>query len=311
MNKKSGSTFLVLVTAAGLIFSNCGKSPDTWYVQPEFARAWTRIIDDETAPKKFKEIVVWEGETLPDGPGILISADPWNKQEKVSVYYRLSYDLEYQNARVLAIDPWMIFRKHTNPGLPAGRVYAGESGEGVVLIPGTDQKSQDAWIARLIQERPGVFPSGETLWEEMRQKLFEERRFPAGAVTYNWQDVFFRLMGNEIAWVYAPCSAIRGYQNSRKAILAAAAFPEKTETNQYSLQTRILWALPFSDGLNKKENEKLAAVMEWLKKPETQTLIANAIEWIPADPYGSPYDPMSLAAHRNWLTATYIYDIAE
>jgi hypothetical protein len=113
-------------------------------------------------------------------------------------------------------------------------------------------------------------------------------------------------MGNDHAWVYAPLSAIRRYPNPQKAILEATAFPEPAENNHYSLQAKLLWALPSGSD---RDKEKLATTLAWLREPETQTVIADVLEWIPADPYGKPYDPISLSSHRNWLTASFVYDV--
>jgi hypothetical protein len=296
----------VLLLAAG-IFSGCkGRPANVWYIERGLEDVWTRVLREADPPEIFKERRVWEGGEIPGGPGILIATKPREKREKVSVYYRLSFDLEYEGAAVLALDPWMVFRKHTNPGLTLNRAYSDAGGSGLLLIPGKDTAAVQAWTARLILERPGVFPSGENIWQIREETLFNGNRFPRGAQTYNWNDVFFRLMGNEPAWVYAPLSEIRRYRDSRKAVLEASAFPEPESGGQYSLQASLLWALPLG---SPKEQEALAQTVSWLKKPETQTVIADILEWIPADPYGEPYDPVSLASHRNWLTATYIYEV--
>jgi hypothetical protein len=249
----------------------------------------------------------WDGKELPAEPGVLIAKRPWRQQEKASVYYRLSFDLEYRGAMVLALDPWMVFRKHMNPALTLNRAMTDAGGNGLLLIPGNDPAAVNAWAGRLLQEEPGKFPAEEDTWRECERKLFSGNRFPRGSQTYTWNDVFFRLMGNETAWVYAPLSAIRRYRDPRKAILEATPFPETGGANQYSLQVQLLWALPI--GERKKIEKQLSPVIAWLKNPKTQTVIANTLEWIPADPYGEPYDPMSLASHRNWLTASYIYEI--
>ncbi|MCL2126919.1 MAG: hypothetical protein FWH38_01580 [Treponema sp.] len=309
----------VLFALAAVFLSGCGKRPVYWYVEPEFERAWTRIVREGGPPGNFKEIRVWEGPKLPpvlladmtglaQEPGILIAAKPWQAREKVSVYSQLPYDLEYRGAVLLALDPWMVFQKYRDPPLTAERAYSGAGGDGALLIPGKDTESVEAWTARLIQAAPGEFPPGTEAWQDQERKLFEGGRFPNGAESYNWQDVFFRLMGGEAAWVYAPLSAIRRYPNPRKSILETAPFPERAGGGRYSLQAALLWALPLGPD-DKKAG--LAQALEWLKKPETQTLIADTLEWIPANPYGEPYDPVSLASHRNWLTATFVYEVNE
>ena len=303
MNHKRRIFVFFLLAAALVIFSGCKKQQLVWYVQPEFERAWTRFFRNAKPPVSFKEVREWDGGEVPEEPGFLITTAPFEKKEKVSIYYLLPYEQEYQGAYVLALDPWMVFHKHTNPELRADRVYSERGGSGLLLITGRDSDNVDAWTARFVQQTPGVFPDEEA-WQEMEKNLFRGNRFPQGAQSYNWQDVFFRLMGNEPAWVYAPLSAIRRYQNPRKAILEATAFPERGENNQYSLQANLLWAVPVG---SEKEKRKLAPVIKWLKNPATQTAIANILDWIPADPYGIPYDPVSMSAHRNWLTAAYVY----
>jgi hypothetical protein len=296
--------FLLLITC--FAFYSCSNSSRVWYVQPEFEQAWTSIVSD--APKPVMKIQIWENGELPPGPGIYIGSGLWQSQQKVNVYYRLSYDLEYQSAVVLALDPWMIFHKYRNPELTANRAYSDARGDGVLLIPGKNKEYVDAWIAKLIQESPGKFPLDERTWIEYENNLFSGNRFPNGARTYTLNDALFRLMSNENAWLYAPISVIRKYRDNRKAILEAVAFPEISSDGQYSLQARLLWALPLG---TEKQKEKLSAIITWLKAPETQTIIADTLEWIPADPYGKPYDPMCMASQRNWLTSSYIYEVNE
>ena len=303
--------FCIFITVIGLITTNCQKSY-TWYVEPEFKATWERIIRESPPPQSFIEIKTWEGGIIPKEPGFLIAFKPWLSQEKVSVYNRLPYTLEFQGARLLALDPWMVFRKHREPGLSVNRAYSQAGGDGTLLIPGRESTIVEAWTARLVQERPGVFPSEDHVWQEAKNNLFSGNRFPRGAETYTWQDVFFRLLGNETAWVYAPLSVIRLYPNPRKSILEASAFPERVHDQeaigQYSLQASLLWALPLG---SEYEKEQLAQTYEWLKSPEIQTLIANTLGWIPANPYGTPFDPISFVSHRHWLTASYVYEINE
>ena len=308
MPKNIKITFYFLIAVAIVFVSGCNKTSAVWYVQGEYERVWNQILREAKPPVTFKSVQVWDEKKVPPGAGIWITTEPWEKQGRVALYPRLSYDLEYQGAIVLALDPWMIFRKHTNPGLTLNRALSDAGGEGLLLIPGKNNVWIHAWTARLIQERPGVFPADNKVWQECEANLFNGGRFPPGAQTNNWMDVLFRLMGNDQAWVYAPLSAIRQYRNPQKAILEATPFPEPLDNSLYSLQATILWALPAGSD---KEKEKLAETIAWLKKPETQTIIADALEWIPADPYGIPYDPVSLSSHRNWLTAAYIYTVNE
>jgi len=285
--------------------SGCAKSKAVWYVQKGYERTWNQILRTGKPPVAFRDVQVWDEIGIPPDHGFLITTAPWEKTNKVDVYPNLSYTLEYSGAAVLALDPWMIFRKHINPGLTANRVYPDTGGDGFLLIPGKDTRYTQAWTARLVQKSPGEFPADDAVWQNCENNLFKGSRFPNGANSYNWQDVLFRLMGSERAWVYAPLSAIRDYRNPQKAVLEATAFPEIPGNKQYSLHAdKILWALPIGTD---REKSKLAPVLKWLKNPATQTVIADALGWIPADPYGTPFDPVSLSSHRNWLTAKYIY----
>jgi hypothetical protein len=284
-----GLTLCAILALTGIyLLRSKENSPNIWYVEKGLENHWVRILREAEPPELFKEIRVWDGDALPADAGILITTKPRQNREKVTVYYRLSYDLHYEGAMVLAVDPWMIFRKHTDPALTADRVFSETGGNGTLLIPGKDPASVRAWTARINEVN-----------------LFDTSLFPDGAQTYNWQDVFHRLMGNETAWVYAPVSAIRRYPHFRKSILTADPFPGK-DANR--LQATLLWAVPLG---SPKEQGKMGKTIAWLKKPETQAVIADNLEWIPADPYGKPYDPVSLISHRNWLTAEYIYEVTE
>jgi hypothetical protein len=299
---------VIILIIAAIIYDYVRKPVNIWYVEQGLEEKWAKILQDAQAPEIFKETRTWDGITIPDGPGILISTKPWKNDSKVSVYSRLAWDLEYKGAIVLAIDPWMIFRKHTDPSLTVDRVLSEKGGSGVLLLPGRDLSVVQAWTARFIQDNPGNFPSGNAIWREWEEKLFIGSRFPNGSLTYTWADAMFRLMGRETAWIYAPLSFIRNYSNPQKAILEASAFPEFGNGGEYSMQAEILWALPTGSA---KKQKKLAATINWLKNPNTQTIIANAFEWIPADPYGKPYDPVSFTSHRLWLTADWVYSIEE
>ncbi|MCL2138933.1 MAG: hypothetical protein FWH41_05320 [Treponema sp.] len=305
---KHNAAICLFFAVTGIIFYSCsGDSSNTWFVEAKFEKAWEQILANANPPSGFvEEIQAWDGGDLPEGQGILIASKPWKTQERISVYRYLPYELEHNGALLLALNPWMVFYKYRDPPLTAERAYSLAGGDGTLLLPGQDSSSVDAWIARMLQTSPGVFSADENSWLALKNNLFSGSRFPNGSQTYTWQDVFFRLMGNETAWVYAPLNIIRSYPNPRKSILTVLPFPEHAPDGQYSLQAQLLWALPINSG---EANEKIQIVMKWLKDPKTQTIIANAIEWMPADPYGIPYDPVSLASHRNWITATWVYEV--
>lgn len=297
---------VIIVVFIAIIFSSCSRQKNVWYVEEGLEHDWGRILGKAEPPVAFNEIKTWDGGAITEGQGIIIAKKPWHGSEKAAVYNRLSFNLEHNGAIVLAVDPWMIFRKHTDPQLTADRVFSGTGGSGILLIAGRDHEQVKAWTARMVLGARALLPPDEDAWLEQEQNLFNKNLFPAGSQTYTWSDVFYRLMSNEVAWVYAPLSSIRGYRNFRKSILEAAPFPEQ-DSGRYSLQVSILWAMPAGSG----GNAGIAAAMDWLKKPETQTAIADQLEWIPADPYGQPFDPVSFTSHRHWLVAANIYEINE
>jgi len=297
------AVFFAVVAVALILFFG-GKQKNVWYVEKGLENVWAQVLQTtENPPENFTSILVWDGSDIPSKAGIIIATRPWQTEQKVSVYPHLSRELEHQGAIVLALDPWMVFRKHINPVLTSERLLD-EEGSGLLLIAGRDSSAVRAWTSRFFQEEYDAFPSDEDVWLEREQKLFNENLFLPGARSYDWESVLFKLMGNEPAWLYAPLSKIRGYSDPRKAILEAVAFPQSG--NQHSLQATLLWALPVGSA---KEIKKISQAIDWLKNPNTQTFIADTLEWIPADPYGNPYDPVSLSSHRLWLTSELVYTL--
>jgi hypothetical protein len=289
------------ICIAALLASACGRQANVWYVEEGLEKSWERILGEAAPPEVFREIRAYSGGPLPPNPGVLITTNRVEPDGPLTVYYRLAYNNEYEGALALALDPWIIFYRHTLPALTYKRVF--ESGEGILLIAGEEPEAVEAWAARFSQNGPGAFSYERTIDRE--ERLFSDGPFLPECEDYQWRDVLFKLLGDETAWTYAPLSLIRQYQNPRKRILAAAAFPE-AEPDQYSLQARILWAVP---RFPVKKQKTQALVMDWLKNPETQTAIANELGWIPAAPEAKPYDPVSMTSYLNWLTSTYVYEI--
>jgi hypothetical protein len=91
-------------------------------------------------------------------------------------------------------------------------------------------------------------------------------------------------------------------------LLDATRFPEPPGWTEYGLEADILWALPFG---NKKQVKKLKNADIWLKDPQTQTIIANEIEWIPAHPSGTPFNTITWEAQIAWLRSSFIWQGAE
>ena len=245
------------MTTLGIASFGAKKQVNVWYVEQGLENTWARILREAGPPEKFAQIQIWDGASIPSRAGILIATKPWQTEEKEAVFPYLSLELEHKGATPLALDPWMVFRKHMNPPLTYSRLSQAEE-SGLLLRP-------DAGASDL-------------------------------------QAALFRLMGSEPVWLYAPLSVIRHYRDPHKSLLEATPFPDNG--GQHSLQAKILWALPTG---TKKNKERLKRTIEWLKRPETQTIIADILEWIPADPYGEPFDPVSLSSHRAWLTAEFVY----
>jgi hypothetical protein len=252
-----GVLLCVIMTIIGITYFGEKKQVNIWYVEQGLENTWARILREADPPESFAQIQTWDGAEIPSKAGILIATKPWQTEEKITAFPRLSLELEHNGATPLALDPWMVFRKHMNPPLTYSRLSQADA-SGLLLIP--------------------------------------------GAKDYDLQTALFRLMGSEPVWLYAPLSVIRHYRDPRKSLLEATPLPESG--SQHSLQAKILWALPTGTAKNR---ERLKHTIKWLKDPKTQTIIADNLEWIPADPYGEPFDPVSLSSHRAWLTAEFVY----
>jgi len=303
------AVFAAAVILAVIIPVSAKQKPVIWYVDEALEKNWGQILADYNPPSQANIVQVWDGITLPQEEGMVISFKPWvETQEIVKVFHRLSWELEHDGAHVLAVDPWMIFNKHTNPPITYERI-SGSGGRGVILIPGRDIEAVRAWSSRFIQEKPGSFPQGNGIWKTWESKIFDTGLFSPGMRGYDWNAVFFRLMGADQAWLYAPISKIRGYRDPRKSILEASPFPQQGGI-EASMLAKILWALPVKSASGKTQ-KTINNVLTWLKSPEIQTVIADSMDMIPADPYGTPYDPVSLTTHRLWLTTVWIYSIYE
>jgi hypothetical protein len=299
---------MVLLAALGILAARLSRPQYVWYVEEGLEAAWLRVINAAAPPGAFKkEIVVLEaGEKPPEKPGgFFITTRREKTENPLTIYPRLSFTLEHEGAQVLALDPWMIFRQHMFPPLTRSRIESVAGGEGILVLPGKDPASVRAWTARLVQQGPGIFPREPELWKAAADSLFAGNRFRRGSDTFTWQDTWFFLFGDDPAWVYAPISRVRDLPNYRSSILEASPFPEPGGVNSIGFQAQILWAVPVGDD---KTLTKLKRNLEWLKNAETQTLIADNLRWIPANPDGKPYDPSAMSARLAWLTASYVWE---
>jgi hypothetical protein len=198
----------------------------------------------------------------------------------------------------------MIFRKHQDPEPPRARIDSLSGGDGLLILPGADASAVHAWLTQLLQERPGNFAPDQALWERWKDEIFLNRRFQPGSVSYTWVEVWPLLFRNEVAWVYAPINRIRELSSYRMGLLDAARFPEPPSWNEYGLQADVLWAIPVGEEKHLKRLNKAAG---WLKDPQTQTIIANEIEWIPAHPSGTPFNALTWETQIAWLRSSFVW----
>jgi hypothetical protein len=307
-----GRRFVIPLIAGGLVLLAAGlffllRPKPIWYVEADLASNWTRTLRGAgRTPFDRIEILPEDGGPGPGDFGFIITrrGPAGERQGRALVYRGLSRTREYGGALVLALDPWMVFRKHQDPGLARNRVDAAGGGEGLLLLPGGDRAAVGAWLSQLLQERPGVFPPEEETWAEAGRNLFRGRRFQSGAASFVWADMWIMLFRDEPAWVYAPLSLVRELPPYRMGLLDAARFPEPSGWNEYGIQAEVLWAFPFGTD---KQKKKLRGAANWLKDGKTQTLIANVLGWIPANSGGTPYNTVSWESQLAWLRSSFIW----
>jgi hypothetical protein len=280
-----------------------------WYVDEDYTAAWNRIIRERTPPFIRAEVVARnDNAPFPQGRfGFIITrSGPEGERIEdapIALYRDLSRNREYDGWTVLALDPWMVFRKHQDP--EPGRSFLEIANErGSILLAGTDQVAVEAWLCQLLQEEPGIFTPGIALWQEKGHALVREYPFQNGAFTYSWVQVWPLLFRGGAASIYAPLSQARALPPYRAGLLDATRFPEPEHWNRYGLQADILWAKMYGDG---RQQKKLAATERWLKDPKIQTYIANTLEWIPAHPSGVPYNTVSWESQMAWLRSSFIW----
>jgi hypothetical protein len=286
-------------------------------VEESLVSDWNRILRQNPKPPPFTQVRALPGgrDAPLGGYGYIISPRPeppapgaGEPEGPVRIYRWLSRTREWKGALVLAANPWMVFRKHQDSPPDRNRVASLGGGLGVLICPGGDRSTVFAWNSQLLQDSPGVFPVDPAAWEEAGQSLFLNRRFQNGAAAYGWVDVWPLLFRENLAWVYAPISKVRELPPYRMGLLAASRFPEKENWNEYGVQADLLWAVPFGGEGQKK---RLGRAAEWLKNPAVQTEIANTINWIPAHPQGTPYNPVTWEAQVAWINSSFVWQGAE
>lgn len=280
-----------------------------WYVDEDFSAAWNRILRASAPTLLRYEVISRSGAaSFPRGRfGYTISrSGPAGEPvdgAPVVMYRDLSRSRVYNGWLALALDPWMVFRKHQDP--EPGRSFLNSTNErGSLLLAGSDKGAVQAWLCQLLQERPGVFSQGNELWRDKGGELVREYPFQSGAFSYSWVQVWPLVFRSDTVWLYAPLSQARALPPYRMGLLDATRFPEPEGWDRFGLQADILWAKP--EG-NEKQQKNMAAVDKWLRDPKTQTVIANTIEWIPAHPSGTPYNTISWETQMAWLRSSYIW----
>jgi len=280
-----------------------------WYVDESYSAAWNRVLKERASPFLRAEVISRQGgDSFPKGRfGFLISRNGPEGEDvdgaPVALYPDLSRSREYKGWLVLALDPWMVFRKHQDP--EPGRSFLDNGNDrGSILLAGADKGAIQAWLCQLLQEQPGVFISENNLWTDKASTLARDYPFQNGAFSYSWVQVWPLLFRSGVVSIYAPLSQARALPPQRAGLLDATRFPEPKDWNRYGLQADILWAKMFGGD---KHGKKLAAVEKWLKDPKVQTYIANTIEWIPAHPSGVPYNTVSWETQMAWLRSSFIW----
>ena len=294
-----------------------------WVVDDGFREQWERVLDRAGPPRRIRLArAPEEGRAFPKNwHGFIISArGPLERAERETdaeagaddglvrpliLYPGLSGSREHGGAQLLALDPWMLFRDYKDPTVSRERVDSPKGGEGLLIIPGRDMDSRLAWTAQLLQRRSGVFPGDKAVWKDSVEGLFwNNNRFQPGAETYGWPDAMPLLYRSSPAWIYAPLSRIRQQSPLETAGLEANRYPDAEDWHEFGIQARMLWALPFG---RERRLEKLGDIRAWLAAPQTQTILANALGWIPAHPAAPPYNALCRSARLAYLSSSFIW----
>jgi hypothetical protein len=280
-----------------------------WYVDEDYSAVWNRILRQSPPPFTRYEVVSRTGDNIfPKGRfGFVISTSgPGGERAEgapVEIYRDLSRSRAYKDGIVLAVDPWMVFRKHQDPE-PDRSFLDNRNERGTILIAGSSEDAVKAWLFQLLQEKPGEFVTGDAIWKEKAASFIREYPFQSGALTYSWVQVWPMVFRSGRVSLYAPLSQARSLPPYRMGLLDATRFPEPEHWDRYGMQAVILWA---SRQGTEKQIKKMDDTEKWLKSPRTQTVIANALSWIPAHPSGTPYNTISWESQTAWLRSSYIW----
>jgi hypothetical protein len=314
-----GVLFLIAAGVAAAVIGLSQPRP-AWHVEAGLEQQWGEFLGSAPTPPPFTRMAVYDPaaglgkgrcgvvitKTFPaEGIGAPSSEeDPW--EPPVRLYPGLYRDRgDYQGAIPLALDPWLVFRKTGDPRLDLERVLNPAGGPGVLILPGAEPDAVYAWATQLLQISPGSFSMERQAWDDAEQQLvYDNRRFQQGALTYVWLDAWLALLGKEPAWLYAPLSRTRGLASYDSGRLDAVVFPFPEDWNTYGLQAEILWAIPAP---SEKPEPEIDEAESWLAGPEIQTLLAEILDWIPAQPGGKPHDTLARQAQVAWFSSGFVW----
>lgn len=307
------SAVLLLAAAAALL--SAWPRP-VFLVEKEFVPAWELLLQRASGAPRWRIVEFDSEKDLGTGRvrrAILVTADkdglaPPGADGGIPlpvVRWNLSRSRSLDGALALAADPWLVFRRHGTPPLTRDRLEAQGDGTGNLLLPGGEAEALWAWTAQELQINPGVFSRDPGKWVEGMRLLPRSGRFQPGTQTYRWEDVWPRLFGAETAWVYAPLSRIQAFPGDRTSALSADPFPIPQGWNEFGLQARVLWAVPLGIG---KLDGKAAGALDWLRKPETQSLLAEILRWVPAVPDAKPATPLAHTAQNAWIDSSFVWE---
>jgi hypothetical protein len=178
----------------------------------------------------------------------------------------------------------------------------------VLYLAGKEKTDVEAWAAQFLRGKDTSFPADISAWTAMENALHLNRIFQGGADTYSWDDLWLRFRQDTQAWFYAPLGRIRNLRGDQTDNLAADIFPPGTGETGYGIQAEMLWLTPLGSA---KSREKLRALWEWARSGETETALANALGWIPANPQGRPYNAVCYQAQLAWLRSSYVWTVQE
>jgi hypothetical protein len=314
----------ILAAAVTVIaVKNYFRPRPVWYVEDGYEKAWAGITGTNAGKggiPEFKQIKTWRQGDKPRNReyGFIITTrlddkrphtgEPEELANAPTVFRQLSRNMAAGDAMLLAVDPWLIYQDQDDPPLTRERITSAQGGEGTIFLPGREKDVVRAWLAQFVMEARGIFPGDPSVWNAAETTLFDGRRFQQGAATFGWNDVWFYFHRRKPAWIYGPVSKIRAFPGHDTDRLTAARFPSLFESEDLGIQANLLWAVPFG---NDKTRSMLEPLSAWLGAPETQTLIADTLGWVPAHREGKPFNILVYNAQLAWLTSSFVWQFQD